>query len=210
MPAASSALSVADPRSTLARRFERDVIPLRNRLYCGAVRLTGNTQDAEDLVQDTILYAYAGFPGFRDGTNLTAWLYRIMHNLWISNWRKKQRRVAEVSVDKINDDQLSVLHARDTNDCCSAEFATLASFPDAEVRTALMALCDAFRLTVYYADVEGFSNKEIAHMMNAPIGTVMSRLYRARRQLRDSLLPVAGQRGYRSVPDRDEPARVVP
>lgn len=198
-----------EPHGELAARFERDVMPLRNQLHGAAIRLTRDTQDAEDLVQDTMLHAYAGFRTFHEGTNLVAWLHRIMRNIWINHWRKKQRSCAEVSVGRITDDQLSEFFALGANGFCSAEVVALESQPDIEVKTALMALHATFRLTVYYADVEGFSTKEIADMMNTPVGTVMSRLHRGRRNLRKSLLSVANQHGYGPSSIRDDPARVI-
>jgi RNA polymerase sigma-70 factor, ECF subfamily len=171
----------------LAVRFEREVIPLRNRLYGRAIRLTLNQHDAEDLVQDTILHAYSGFHTFHRGTDLMAWLFRIMHNTWINNWRKKQRRIGEVSVGRITDDQLATYAARTAGEVRSAEVAALELLPDSEIKAALMTLHETFRVTVYYADVEGFSTREIADIMNAPVGTVMSRLHRGRRRLRTTL-----------------------
>ena len=196
-----------DPASDarLAARFERDVIPLRNRLYGMALRLTHNKQDAEDLVQDTILHAYAGFRTFREGTDLMAWLYRIMHNSWINNWRKKRRWRAEVSVGSISDDQLAAYAGRTAKVVRSAEVAALESLPDSEIKAALMTLHEESRLAVYYADVEGFSYREIADMMNVSVGTVMSRLHRGRRRLRKILFVVASQRGFASEHTRCPP-----
>lgn len=205
----SRVMPVQESPGELAARFERDVMPLRNQLHGVAIRLTRNMQDAEDLVQDTILHAYAGFRTFHEGTNLVAWLHRIMHNIWINHWRKKQRRCAEVSVGRITDDQLSEFFARGANDFCSAEVAALESEPDIEVKAALMALHATFRVTVYYADVEGFSTREIADMMNTPVGTVMSRLHRSRRRLRTSLRSVANQHGYSPTSTRDDPSGAV-
>lgn len=180
----------------LAACFERDVIPLRNRLYHIALRLTRNKQDAEDLVQETILNAYAGFRTFREGTNLMGWLYRIMHNSWINSCRKKRRRQAEVSVGSISDDQLAAYAVRTVNEVRSAEVTALESLPDTEIKAALMSLHEESRLAIYYADVEGFSSREIADMMNIPVGTVMSRLHRGRRRLRRILCMVATEGGF--------------
>jgi RNA polymerase sigma-70 factor (ECF subfamily) len=187
------------PFGGLAERFECEVIPLRNRLYGRALRLTSNPQDAEDLVQDTILHAYRGFSTFREGTNLMAWLYTIMHNTWINHCRKRQRRGGEVSVGQITDDQLGAFASRTENAFRSAEVVALESVPDIEVRAALMMLRETSRLTVYYADVEGLSYREIADMMDTCVGTVMSRLHRGRLRLRTTLLSVACQRGYGST-----------
>jgi RNA polymerase sigma-70 factor (ECF subfamily) len=180
----------------LAERFEHEVIPLRNRLYGRALRLTGNRQDAEDLVQDTILQAYRAFSTFREGTNLVAWLYTIMRNTWITSCRKRQRRCAELPVAGMTDAQLGAVASRTDNDFRSAEAAALESLPDSEVKAALMMLREASRLAVYYADVVGLSSREIADVMQIPVGTVVSRLHRGRRRLRTTLLSVARQRGY--------------
>jgi RNA polymerase sigma-70 factor, ECF subfamily len=179
----------------LAARFERDVIPLRNRLFTGAIRLTHNQHDAEDLVQETMLHAYRGFATFREGTELMGWLYRIMHNNWINHWRKRRRR-AEVAIGSITDDQLTAYSAHGVNHMRSAEVAALDSMPDGEIQAALMMLDEKYRLAIYYADVEGYSSREIAEMMNTPVGTVVSRLSRGRRRLRTNLVPVANQRGF--------------
>jgi RNA polymerase sigma-70 factor, ECF subfamily len=181
--------------SSVDARFERDVIPLRNRLYGGAIRLTRNKQDTEDLVQDTMLRAYVGFGTFREGTDLVAWLYRIMRNSWINQCRKKRRRCAEVSFGAMSDEQLAT-HAARTSGVRSAEVTALESLPDDEIQTALLALHEGCRRAVYYADVEGFSNSEIADKTNSPVGTVMSRLHRGRQRLRTTLLANAGARAF--------------
>jgi RNA polymerase sigma-70 factor, ECF subfamily len=177
-----------------AARFERDVTPLLDRLYARAVRLTRNKQDAEDLVQETMSRAYAGFHSFRDGTNHAAWLFRILHNTWISEHRKKERRPVEVSVDRLTDQELAANAIRTNNAMRSAENVALESLPDMEIKNALLALREASRMAVYYADVEGFSNKEIANIMNTPVATVMSRLHRGRRQLRSALVVHANRK----------------
>jgi RNA polymerase sigma-70 factor (ECF subfamily) len=184
------------PGGGLAERFEREVIPLRNRLYGRALRLTSNRHDAEDLIQDTILHAYRGFSTFREGTNLMAWLCTIMRNTWINHCRKRQRRCAELSAGWISDDQLGAFASRTGNDFRSAEVAALESLPDSEVKAALMTLREASRLAVYYADVEGLSYREIADRMHTPVETVVSRVHRGRRRLRTTLLSVGHQRSY--------------
>ena len=201
-----------DPASDarLAACFERDVMPLRNRLYGMALRLTRNKQDAEDLVQDTILNAYAGFRNFREGTNLMGWLCRIMHNSWINSCRKKRRRQAEVSVGSISDDQLAAYAVHTVNEARSAEVTALESLPDTEIKAALMTLHEESRLAIYYADVGGFSTREIADMMNTPVGTVMSRLHRGRRRLRSILVMVASQRGFAPKHTSDYPSSATP
>jgi RNA polymerase sigma-70 factor (ECF subfamily) len=192
-----------------AARFEVDVIPLRNRLYHRALGLTRNTQDAEDLVQDTILNAYAGFRTFREGTDLMAWLCRIMHNSWIDRCRRNRRWRVEVSVGSISDDQLAIYAGRTARVVGSAEVVALESLPDSSIKAALMTLTEASRLSIYYADVEGFSYREIADMMNVPVGTVVSRLHRGRRQLRKNLLIAASRRGLASERTRDDPCLVA-
>jgi RNA polymerase sigma-70 factor (ECF subfamily) len=191
----------------LAARFERELMPLRRRLDSAALRFTRNKQDAEDLVQDTIMYAYAGFRTFTQGTDPMAWLYRIMQNTWLSRWRKQRRSCAEMPVGQITDDQLSAFAARGDRERRSAEAAALGSLPDNEIREALLTLRESFRLTVYYADVHGYSYKEIAGILNIPVGTVTSRLHRGRRQLRTSLVGVSSARGYH--PTHNTPSGVV-
>jgi RNA polymerase sigma-70 factor (ECF subfamily) len=181
------------PETGLAARFERDVTPLLDRLYARAMRLTRNKQDAEDLVQETMSHAYAGFHSFRDGTNHTAWLFQILRNIWTNEHRKKKRRPAEVSIDHLTDQRLTRNALRANNAMRSAEGTALESLPDMEIKNALLALREASRMVVYYADVEGFSYKEIASIMNTPVGTVMSRLHRGRRQLRSALVMHANQ-----------------
>jgi RNA polymerase sigma-70 factor, ECF subfamily len=195
-PRRSSDSSISAPDDDLDARFERDVLPLRNRLYGAAFRLTGNKHDAEDLVQETILHAYAGFRTFREGTQLMAWLYRIMRNNWINQYRRKKRRGQEDFVGSITDDQLATYAAHNVDPPRSAEVAALEAMPDSEIRSALMALREETRMAVYYADVAGYKYGEIADMMNTPVGTVMSRLNRGRRRLRSTLSTVASQRGF--------------
>jgi RNA polymerase sigma-70 factor, ECF subfamily len=168
-------------------RFAREAAPMAGRLLPAAMRLTGNRQDAEDLVQETMLLAYRGFGTFREGTNLTAWLRRIMHNTWINECRRRRRRLAEVPLDDVTDREYI---------SGSTEKAVLAAMPDENVRAALMTLRSEVRTAVYYADVEGYSYREIAEAMNCSIGTVMSRLHRGRRRLRAALGLVARERGY--------------
>lgn len=180
-----------EPGTDLSARFEREVVPLVDRLYGAALRLAANPQDAEDLVQETVLRAYTGFHTFREGSNLTAWLYRILHNTWINLYRKRQRRPAEVSMEGVTDHEvLRFRHA-----LRSAEVTALEALPDNEIRDALMELREQYRVVVYYADVEGLSYKQIAEITGVALGTVMSRLHRGRRQLRTSLRHVAEQRG---------------
>lgn len=189
-----------EPSPELAARFRSEAIPLLDHLFSGALRLTHDKQDAEDLVQEAMLNAFAGFHTFREGTNLKAWLYRILRNTWISQYRKRQRRPDEVSVGHMTDRLLGDEVRRNTSSLRSAELAVLESLPDKEIVDALMALRDEQRLTIYLADVEGFSYKEIACITDVSIGTVMSRLHRGRQRLRTVLLEVATRHGFATEP----------
>ncbi|WP_062022322.1 sigma-70 family RNA polymerase sigma factor [Brevibacterium ravenspurgense] len=176
-------------------RFEADALQYVNQLYAAAMRMTRNPADAEDLVQEAYLKAYAAFHQYKPGTNLKAWLYRILTNTFINNYRKKQRQPLESSDDDIQDWQLHRAASHTSNQGRSAELEALDQMPDSDVKEALASLQDDFRMVVYYADVEGLPYKEIAEIMDTPIGTVMSRLHRGRRQLREKLADYAAERG---------------
>ena len=168
-------------------RFERDALPFLDQLYAAAMRMTRNPTDAEDLVQETYVKAFAAFHQFTKGTNLKAWLYRILTNTFINNYRKKQRQPQESNSDTVEDWQLARAESHTSSGLRSAEMEALDHLPDNDVKNALQALPEDFRLAVYLADVEGFSYKEIAEILAIPLGTVMSRLFRARRLLRSEL-----------------------
>ena len=190
--ARSQAAPPDDP--ALRERFEREVLPLLPNLYSAALRMTRNPADAEDLVQETYLRAYRGFSGFEEGTNLRAWMYRILTNTFINTYRKKQREPVTVQEDDLDEwylfDRLGESGVEP-----SAEAEVIRSMPDEDVQKALEALPEGFRLAVLLADVEGFSYKEIAEILGIPIGTVMSRLHRGRRALEKALWERVRERG---------------
>ena len=178
-----------------AARFERDALVYLDQLYGAALRMTRNPADAEDLVQETFAKAYASFHQFTPGTNLKAWLYRILTNTYINAYRKKQRQPQLSVGDSIEDWQLARAEAHTSDGLRSAEMDALDRMPTSAVTEAMNALPPDFRLAVYLADVEGFSYKEIAEIMGTPIGTVMSRLNRGRNQLRSLLADFARESG---------------
>jgi RNA polymerase sigma-70 factor, ECF subfamily len=175
-------------------------------LYSGAMRMTHNAADAEDLVQETYLKAYRGFGGFEEGTNLKAWLFRILTNTYINSYRSKQRRPQQSELSESEDLYLykrvggleAAAASRTTEDI------VLEHFTDTDVKAAVDALPEAFRMPVLLADVEGFHYKEIAEILDVPIGTVMSRLHRGRKALQKALFEFAVERRLVPVP---EPAK---
>jgi RNA polymerase sigma-70 factor (ECF subfamily) len=193
----ASAESAPESAEDRALRFERDALPFIDQLYSAAMRMTRNPADAEDLVQETFAKAYSSFHQFKEGTNLKAWLYRILTNTFINSYRKKQREPQPSMAEDVEDWQLARAESHTSTGLKSAEMEALERLADSDVKDALAKLPDDFRLAVYLADVEGFPYKEIAEIMDTPIGTVMSRLHRGRRQLRGMLADYARERGIK-------------
>ncbi len=177
--------------------FAAQAMPLMDSLYSGALRMTRNPADADDLVQETYLRAYRGFGGFTEGTNLKAWMFRILTNTYINTYRAKQRRPDESDLDEVEDlylyKRLGGLEAASLGR--SAEDELMDTFSEAEVKASVEALPENFRMAVLLADVEGFSYKEIAEILDIPIGTVMSRLHRGRKALQKELFEYAVTHG---------------
>lgn len=184
--------------------FSEQAMQYADTLYSAAMRMTRNASNAEDLLQETYLKAYRGFGSFQEGTNLKAWLYRILTNTFINSYRAKKRRPEESDIEDIEDlymyRRLGGLEA--ANFGRSAEDEVLDRFTDTDVKTAIEALPEQFRIAVLLSDVEGFSYKEIADITEVPLGTVMSRLHRGRRALQKTLVELGMH--DRLVYSRDE------
>jgi RNA polymerase sigma-70 factor (ECF subfamily) len=178
--------------------FARDAMEFAPQLYSAALRMTGNEADAADLVQETYLRAYRGYPHFTQGTNLRAWLYRILTNTYINIYRAKQRRPIESDLADVEDLYIYRRLGAIENAAASrsAEDQLIDMIADDDVKQALDDLPENFRLPVLLADVEGFSYKEIAEMLEIPIGTVMSRLHRGRKAMQKALFDYAEARGF--------------
>ncbi len=183
--------------------FSEQAMPLMDSLYGAALRMTRNKADAEDLVQEAYLKAYRGFGGFQEGTNLKAWMYRILTNTYINIYRAKKRRPDETDLAEVEDlylyHRLGGLEGATAGR--SAEDELLDTFTESEIKGALEALPENFRMAVLLADVEGFSYKEIAEILDIPIGTVMSRLHRGRKGLQKQLYEFAVERGLAEPTD---------
>ena len=176
-------------------RFERDALVFMDQLYAAALRYTNNPEDARDLVQDTYLKAFNSFHQFEEGTNLRAWLYRILTTTFINTYRKDQRR-PQLASGELEDWQLAEAQSHTSDLGKSAEVEALENLPDSDIKRALQEIPEEFRIAVYLADVEGFSYKEIANIVEVPAGTVMSRLHRGRKLLREKLADYAKELGY--------------
>ncbi|MET3718379.1 RNA polymerase sigma-70 factor (ECF subfamily) [Arthrobacter sp. UYEF21] len=187
-------------------RFERDAMQYVDQLYSAAMRMARNPADAEDLVQEAYTKAFSAFHQYKPGTNLKAWLYRILTNTYINLYRKRQREPLQSNSDTIEDWQLARAESHTSRGLRSAEAEALDHLPDSDVKRALQSIPEEFRLAVYFADVEGYAYKEISDIMNTPIGTVMSRLHRGRKMLRDLLADYAAERGFKGAVESQDTA----
>ena len=199
MDASESEVALVDRATETAAakklRFERDALAYASQLYAAALRYTKDPHDAQDLVQDTYAKAFVAFHQFEPGTNLKAWLYRILTTTFINTYRTDQRR-PQISDGELEDWQIHDAASHTSDQGRSAEDVALDGIVDVDVRNALAAMPEDFRMVVYLADVEGFSYKEIAEIVGVPSGTVMSRLHRGRKLLRESLAQYAKDRGF--------------
>lgn len=185
-----------------SQRFEKYAMQYVDQLYAAALRMTRNPSDAEDLVQEAYTKAYSSFHQYKPGTNLKAWLYRILTNTYINLYRKRQRQPLQSNTETVEDWQMAKAGEHTSSGLRSAETEALDGLPDSDVKDALQSIPEDFRLAVYFADVEGFAYKEIAEILDVPIGTVMSRLHRGRKLLRDLLTDYAAERGFHAKPKK--------
>ncbi len=191
----TAAPTETDELAERRRLFQEQALPFMDQLYGAAMRMTKNPADAADLVQETFVKAFSAFSQFEQGTNLKAWLYRILTNTFINVYRKKQRDPYQGTIDDLEDWQLGGAESATSSTTRSAEAEAIDRMPASAVKDALQSIPEDFRLAVYFADVEGFAYQEIADIMKTPVGTVMSRLHRGRRLLRDLLADYARERG---------------
>ncbi len=189
----------AESEAQRRERFERDALVYVDQLYSAALRMARNPSDAEDLVQEAYTKAYSAFHQYKPGTNLKAWLYRILTNTYINLYRKRQREPLRTSTDTVEDWQMAQAMEHSPTGLRSAEVEALDHLPDSDVKAALQSIGEDFRLAVYFVDVEGFSYKEASEILGVPIGTVMSRLHRGRKQLRELLADYAAERGIQAA-----------
>ena len=188
----SATSTLTEGREERSARFERDALPFIDQLYGAALKLTRHQADAEDLIQETYVKAYTSFSQFQEGTNLKAWLYRILTNTYINTYRKAQRSPKLSDAGEIEDWQLASAESHASAPTASAEMEALGKLTDTRIVDAMKALKEEYRYTVYLADVEGFSYKEISAILDVAVGTVMSRLSRGRSQLRKNLQELCG------------------
>ena len=186
---------VLESASDRTTRFERDALVFMDQLYAAALRYTRNPEDARDLVQDTYIKAFTSFHQFEEGTNLRAWLYRVLTTTFINSYRKKQRQPL-IANNELEDWQIHKAASHTSDQGKSAEDEVLENLPDGDVKRALAEIPEEFRMAVYFADVEGYSYKEIAEILEVPAGTIMSRLHRGRKLLRTLLTDYAKDRGF--------------
>lgn len=198
-PVESGAMGRTETHEELKSRFQVEALEYLDQMYGAAMKFTRDPQEAQDLLQETFMKAYAAFDRFQQGTNLKAWLYRIMTNTFINEYRKQQRQPFLGAVDELEEWQLGGAESTTSTSSKSAELEAIDRAPSAVVTEALNTLSDDRRMTVYFADVEGFSYQEIADMMDVPIGTVMSRLSRGRSQLRTQLREYATEQGIKNA-----------
>ena len=194
---------MSDKKSEKLRSFEQQALPLMPQLYGAALRWTRNPSDAEDLVQETLAKAFVAWGKFEQGTNLKAWLFRIMTNTHINLYNKRSKDQAKTALDDLEDWQVGQGESITSISTRSAEAEALDNLPSGIIKKALDEIPDEFRMVVYYAIVEGLPYAEIADVMGTPVGTVMSRLHRGKKLLKNLLSEYAAQEGYVVSKDKE-------